>query len=875
MKLLKFASWTAAHVAWTTMAFSPVAMGAAAEKVSKQQLQQYFQELGVNKSMTIGEFWEKTRASYPGYLYKEYEEFAKRNKNVAMPELTISSAKATDGSEIPVVTYTMGGKSHTIQIFGEKNKAVRFDNVTLSEADVARPTEAFKRIQANDLRVRKEVDLLKKKKMVDTANDIKRYNAFKKDFARFDGFPRVTPALWKSMTPEKRANYMVRMRLLWLSARKVLENKTYTAAALTPIEQFYKVIFGDEANAGLSQGSQAANSGGSTPVATSSPAPVPGAAFDSNPPQGVTLPGAPVSATDEGQLAPPPGNSSKVQSLPTVTPSGKVNAKGKVVTLPNGKKVQIPFNAESCLVAGYIGPYDVVDNYKGKNRAGCSTDLAIASYETNPALSYVKAANEECRTGTGKDRGPTYRACNPMIYGYPKGQTLCVDSQSKAFQDATTQVGPCDTGSPLSGKSVSPSFTKDYSKMEPRESQIAAIEKDQRNEDYKLTREYLNGVLQKKDSKLFDALGKGEWNLALDDELVRIQNHFEQGINDAIKVCEASAAAGSIQEDKQKAACDQLHRRWLFTERVIAELRAKACVDGAIYIGSYEKDELSSSMGAKTVAKNTLNKKTITAEGVELCQCSDGKKVNFGQKCGTSAIVSGECENGRKKDPVTGSCLAPVEDHSCPVKTHFVAGEDNDICVCDGDATGMMAIGSSDEKAKGICKEDTNWWPLGILAGLGLAALFLHKKKPTPPGPPLCGSGQKLVGNQCMCTTTCDPKTSTQNPTTCACDVIPPAQSCAAPKVGNFPACACPAPATCTPLPGHVSIYNNETCQCTNTPEPVTCPDGSKAAGNKLENCPKCDHGGYKPVGGCNEGGSGDNCPQGNCNGGIPTSTTH
>lgn len=803
MKLLKILSWTAVHTAWMTMTFSPVALGVEAEKLSKQKIQEYLQEAGLNKQTTVGEFWEKTKAYYPGYVYSQIEAFAMQNKNVRMPEINLTTAKATDGSEVPVLNYTAAGKNYSIQLYGDKNKWAKFNNVNFAAADIAKPEDMFRRIQANDIRVKRDLDLIKKKTIQDSANETKRLEIFKKDFARFKGFPRVTPELWKSLTKEKRANYLVKMRSLWLAAGKVLETKAFVGTyEPNPMEQFYKAIFGQTANAQDE---------------------------DSNP-----------------------------FARPKKMTSGKVQVQGATV-VSNGVKVNIPTDAKSCIVAGYIGAKGIVSNSNGDNRQGCSIDIALGFYKNTPGLQYVENANQTCREG----KGPTYRACNPMIYGYPGGSEKCVDSKATEFQGATTMLGPCDTASPLSITATT--FTKDYSNIMPAEKRIALMEKDQAADDFKMTRDYVNGVLAKNNPSMVAMLKDGKWNVDLDNELVRIQSHFEDGINQAVEVCEAQIKAGQIVEKQQKAACDQLHRRWLFTEKLIADLRSKACVDGSKYIGAYDDKESSSANAEKA----KLNK--TTTQGVGLCQCTDGKKVNFGQACSDlQRVTITACKEGWRKDD-TGKCFVPpVVEKSCPDVANFKAGEKSDTCVCKNDPEKQMPTGTSPEQGQSICKEDNDAWKWILGIGIGVVALLWFKNRHTSPPivvskPPLCDANKKMVGKSCICKVSCP----NQNPDSCACRVIP-TPTC--PFGGTYPACACE-PKTCTP---GQQIYNNVTCQCDDKPKPVTCPDGSSAPNNNLSQCPKCSDGSYTPIGGCptgpkNEGGSGDNCPQGGCNGGVPT----
>ena len=85
--------WTAVQAACLTMVFSPLAYGLEAEKLSKQQLNTYVQEFGLNQKITLGEFWEKSKAYYPGHMYSEIEAFVQQNKNVEMPQVEVSSSK--------------------------------------------------------------------------------------------------------------------------------------------------------------------------------------------------------------------------------------------------------------------------------------------------------------------------------------------------------------------------------------------------------------------------------------------------------------------------------------------------------------------------------------------------------------------------------------------------------------------------------------------------------------------------------------------------------------------------------------------------------------------------------------------------------------
>jgi len=736
----------AIQIACLSMVISPVALGKEAEtineKYNKKYLQQTLKEFGLDKNITLAEFWEKSKVHMPSHIYNDLEEFVKNNKNLQMPEVALGGAQATDGTEIPVMTFSQNGKTSRAEFYLKNNKWIKFNSVNISELDLRYPQYAFKRLEASDIKLKKEADQyrknmsLKQKKNHTGKEDI---NIYQKDFSRFSGFPRITPQMWKSLTKEQRVGYFVKMRLLWRSARKVLSQapSSYSRAP----DYFYKIIFGQNAQAKAAK----------------------------------------------------------------QTPSAKVQVAGTTVRTKQGKLVQIPYDAKSCVVAGYIGSYGKVNNINGNNRDGCSIDIAIATYKSNENLKFVQVANDECAAEKS-----TQVACNPIIYGFPGGQAACIDRGSLEYQHATHFTSDsgnktCDGKSRLSTSAEVIKFNgKDYSVIQPREKQIAEIEADQQKEDYILTQNYIKGVLLKKDPFMTALLEKGEWNIDLDNELVRIQFQFEEQIEIAIKTCEADISGKH--EKNQKAACDQLHRRWLFTERSIAQLRENACLKPAHYIGSYNTGEASYSVTAKN--KTALNKKTIDEKGRELCQCPENsapaQRVAFAQACviiGPVPVI----EPAALAQPVVPAAIAP----------------------------------------------STNWvpWAMGAFGLAILAAIYHHHKKKLA----LTSTAHQAV----------PPPISIPVPNL----PLPAPLSCA-PKIGTPPNCVCPDSASCAPPQ---QIYNHDTCQCTNIAQAYVCADASPAPNGNLLQCPKCSDGSFTTTSGCPiEGGDGNNCPQGNCSGGLP-----
>ncbi len=735
----KCLSWTAAHLAWSVMAFSPVALGKEASNVatamSQKELKAYLQEAGLTKKSTLGEFWAKTKAEYPDFVQKDLEQFVARNKNRQMPDVTVGSAKATDGSTIATLQVVENGKVNTVQFFGEKNKWAKINNVVLSEYDFKRVADVFSRLESSDIKLRKESD-----KYRDSLSVTKKDSAaqMSKDLSRFAGFPTMTPQLWKSFSMKERAAFIVTMRLMHTTAQKVLNSDAKEAAKQgAAIENFYRAIFQD-ANAQKSKFSR------------------------------------------DGSQS---------------------NQASKV--------------GDQCVVAGYIGTYELIENTKKKKSLACSVDKGIAGYLAKSGFEFVKKATDTCSSSKGADSV----ACNPIIFGYPSsGQPACINKYTTDFSNATTS---CDGQSRLTkGKLADmPGGDKKYVGIKPREAQLQAIEDDQLKDNYLLTEKFLEGVLASKEPAMLKAFKDGVWSQELEQMLSGIQSGFKGEIESAIGICEQRIKNNPTQADpQQKDACDQLHRRWLFTEFFILKLRKKACDPAATYRGSFDRNKL-----------DALPKK--------VCECNDTKvMVGLGEKCAPAAAVP--------------PALPPVEERvgtpvACAGQYPGVSRADlNEDCLCHATnkAPSEVAQASTNSMESSYpddlttkdptytCKEMKFPWLLA--GGAGLLALLLFRKK------------NKSVTPEA---------------------VVPPVQPApmCAPKVGIPPNCTC---APCADIT--MELKDSATCQCgprAVTPIPVVCENGTTALTAAL--CPPPVPPVTPPA--TNEGGTGNNCPAGGCSGGV------
>lgn len=220
-RVFNFLKWTTVSTATWTMLMAPVAMGQEAKRVSKQQVQTVVNQLGLNKKITLGEFYTKNKDLFPPRVQKEIEPLFMNFKNQLMPSFVVISSKGTSGEEIPTIRISQGNELLNLQWFGEQEKMLKFQNTSLTEVDVINFEDMFTRIIAGDEKYRKQIE---------------RNSAKSKKFSSNPKYPDVTKAEWKSMSPQNKASYIVNLRTLWQDARKVLKVK-YTDNKKTKTSQ--------------------------------------------------------------------------------------------------------------------------------------------------------------------------------------------------------------------------------------------------------------------------------------------------------------------------------------------------------------------------------------------------------------------------------------------------------------------------------------------------------------------------------------------------------------------------------------------------------------------------------------------------------------
>lgn len=207
MKLKNLMRWILAQVSVVTMVMMPVAQGQAAQtqqqEISKAMVSSAIYEMGLNKSITYGEFFRKNKDKYPVRLQKKLAPYFSKFEKMPMPQFDVDMVKGSDGVMRPVLRISQNGELHNVQLFGETEKYAKFDNTNLTEVDIINFDDMLIRLAAGDMKLNQQVN-------PETAPP------------SFSKSPDMTKEIWIKLTPQQRAGYVISMRLLYNDAHGVL-----------------------------------------------------------------------------------------------------------------------------------------------------------------------------------------------------------------------------------------------------------------------------------------------------------------------------------------------------------------------------------------------------------------------------------------------------------------------------------------------------------------------------------------------------------------------------------------------------------------------------------------------------------------------------
>ena len=199
-----------------TMVFTPVAMGAEAERLSKKQAESIIQELGLNKSITLNEFYKKNKYIFPERIQKQMEILVKKFGNEKMPTIEVATSQGKGGETIPVLRLTSGKQLMNIQITGDERQYAKFDNVSLMAEDIVNFDDMFLRLYNGDHNNRK-------KAVGDLEAKASKKIAIRPKIVANKNVPHITDAAWKKLSAKEKVKYIYKMRAVWESSKSVLE----------------------------------------------------------------------------------------------------------------------------------------------------------------------------------------------------------------------------------------------------------------------------------------------------------------------------------------------------------------------------------------------------------------------------------------------------------------------------------------------------------------------------------------------------------------------------------------------------------------------------------------------------------------------------
>lgn len=692
-KIKQQTQWLLTGASIWSMVLLPVAEGKAAQaqNITRADMQAALVGLGLNKSMTLGQFFEKNKALFPERVQKQLGSFIRDNANYPMPQFELTSAKNSEGAQVPTLRVSQNGQLVNIQMLGGQDTYAKFNSTSLSMVDVINFKDMFVKLNNGDANLRRQVGQI-------NANAVSESRSFQ----NFRGFPAITLTVWNQMNLRERASYIQQMRLMYLDALKVnaafTKNPTKKNSYYKHLENIFKILFEDS------------------------------------------------SAEQTRQL--------------------------KVGAAKKSTKVDSRYNG-NCVVAGYISTYeDGIENNSGANRRACSVEKAIERYKSSSEKWVTEAINSCVGTNTV--------ACNPILYGFDRGtgNTICIPKTSAEFQQAThfDQAGGCDARSRLTSDAIKSNTQFDKNKPYDTSDDRHAQEKNNvlaDPENLAHTEAFVEGILKKQGNGLADLLKAKQLSQAQFDQLQKeingISSLFNKEISDAINSCEnqinTKLSSGAKVPDEQKLACDQLHRRYLNSEKLIEVLKGKIKPNDP-------------PNPPPVAGKSCPTGMTNGATGEE-CHCSNGNPGTWTKDQAQSLDVNKECKIAGGGKPSEGGDQKPPADE---------CKDGQRITGPNGAKTDCIPNAGKPTKPGG--KDDSGWfgnffkkampWLVG---GLALFAMYkwMAPKKPalnpagdkcpngtTPPCVQVCQSPQVYINGACMCAP-CAPGQTMTDANNCTC----------------------------------------------------------------------------------------------------------
>jgi len=239
-KIIRSFKFFLSYISVLTMVLTPVAQGAQAESVPKETLQNAINEIGLNRQMTIGEFFQKNKHLLTDGIRKQVEPMMEKYKDQMMPTFEIAMLQNSNGEKTPVIRIADQGQIFTMQIFQDENRAMKFDNTDLSLQDILNYNLMVDKLYYHEPRLRKlagDSDLVK-------AQDFSRTK-------ELPSIPSISIDVWKKYSVQDKAKYIYNLRRLWVNSRFVIESSKNQSdkGKKTSDYSFFKYFFISDAEA--------------------------------------------------------------------------------------------------------------------------------------------------------------------------------------------------------------------------------------------------------------------------------------------------------------------------------------------------------------------------------------------------------------------------------------------------------------------------------------------------------------------------------------------------------------------------------------------------------------------------------------------------
>jgi len=208
-----FFKFIAAFVALFTMTISPLAQAAQAESLKKDALERMLSDIGLNRQITVGDFYQKNKQLFPEGIRLQIEPMIEQFKDQMMPVFELTMLQNSNGEQTPVIRVTQQGQLHTIQIYDDENKTVRFNNTDLSLQDVENFNLMIDKLYYREPRLRKQVGGPDKIVNVNKNNNNK----------SIASVPTLSFESWSNLSPDDKAKYIYYLRKIRSEARFILD----------------------------------------------------------------------------------------------------------------------------------------------------------------------------------------------------------------------------------------------------------------------------------------------------------------------------------------------------------------------------------------------------------------------------------------------------------------------------------------------------------------------------------------------------------------------------------------------------------------------------------------------------------------------------